>query len=154
MAAEFQAGMRTLVIGLEADMLVKAKSALLQVGLIVERQAKRNASSGAHRYGTKTPAFRGSGPARISGTLVRSISHTQVKMIGRDLEMKVGMGTGFFPPYGKSRTASSKYAYYLETGLRGGATYPFLNPAFKFATGFPADAIYKAKLGTGWKTYV
>ena len=133
--------------------VVKGKAALTAVAVVAEAQAKRNASTGSHRYGTPTPARPGTGPAVISGNLRRSITHSEVALnsIGV-MEIKVGTGVGFAPPYGHSRTPANKYGYYLETGLRNGASYPFLKPAVLFACGFPAVGIFKTAFGTAWKT--
>lgn len=139
---------------LETGTRVRARSALTQLALVVEKQAKINARVGSHKYRTPTPARPGTGPAVISGTLRRSITHTPVVRVGNDYECRIGMAVGFYPPYGSSRTASSKYAYYLETGLRNGVKYPFLLPAYKFAIGVPADLIYRETFGQGWTRLV
>lgn len=106
----------------------------------VERQAKINASSGEHRRGTPTPARPGSGPARISGTLVRSITHTRPERGPHGWEVRVGTGVGLYPPYGR-HTPSSRYGYYLEHGLRNGARYPFLGPAAHMVTHITAHSV-------------
>jgi len=90
----------------------------------------------------------------ISGTLRRSITHTPVVRVGDDYECRIGMGVGFHPPYGRNQTPSSKYAYYLETGLRNGTKYPFLLPAYLFAIRVPADLIYRKAFGEGWTRLV
>lgn len=137
---------------------VKSAKALTELALVVEKQAKINASSGAHRLGTVTPARPGTGPAVISGTLRRSVTHTPVRLttLGK-FEIKVGMGTGVYPPYSKGakrRTASSKYAYYLETGLKNGDKYPFLWPAVRFANKVPRDLIFRKNFGSNWEQYL
>lgn len=139
---------------LEAGTRVRARSALTRLAFVVEKQAKINARVGSHKYGTPTPARPGTGPAVISGTLRRSITHTPVVRVGNDYECRIGMGVGFHPPYGNGRTPSSLYAYYLETGLRGGAKYPFLLPAYRFAVGVPAGLIYREAFGDGWSRLV
>lgn len=153
MAAELRPGVfAKLFAGLDAEAKARAKIGLTQLALTVEKQAKINARVGAHKYGTPTPARPGTGPAVISGTLRRSITHTPVKWSGSGWETRVGMGTGFYPPYGRSsRTASSRYALCLETGLRNGTKYPFLRPAFRFAIGVPADLIWRDVFGAGWR---
>jgi hypothetical protein len=128
----------------------KMARSLTSLALVVEKQAKINASSGAHTYGTPTPAFPGSGPARISGTLVRSITHSDVRftMLGK-MEILVGTGVGFYPPYGTgTKTPANKYGLYLETVW----DYPFLGPAVKFANGVPRDLIFKRNFGAAWTT--
>jgi hypothetical protein len=127
---------------------VKSRSALTAVALAVEKQAKINASSGQHRRGTKTPASRGSGPARISGTLVRSITHTPAVMGLGGWETRVGVADGLFSPY-NHRTQSSTYGKYLETGLRGGSKYPFLGPAFHMVSSISIYTIFKAVFSLG-----
>lgn len=129
----------------------KARTALGRIAGAVERQAKINASSGSHRYGTPTPARPGSGPAAISGTLRRSITHSPITFTGGAWETKVGTGVGQFPPYGKGRTASSQYGLYLERGmLRNGAAYPFLAPAAQFARTVVAPQVYQAVFRPVW----
>lgn len=120
------------------------KIALTQIAQAIEKQAKINASNGAHKRGTPTPARPGEGPAVISGTLRRSITHEPIKPTLTGWETKVGTGVGLFPPYGKNRTPASKYGKYLETGLRNGAKYPFLKPAVNFIRGGPALLIFKS----------
>jgi hypothetical protein len=148
MAARLAPGQFTAVfarVGLEAEK--RAAVALTQVALAIERQAKINASNGAHPFGTPTPATRGSGPARISGTLVRSITHTRVRPTGGGWECQVGTAQGMFPPYGKNRTPSSLYGLYLETEL----DYPFLEPAFHFGCHVVAPGAFASAYGSGWR---
>lgn len=129
----------------------KARIALGRLADAVERQAKINASSGSHPYGTPTPASRGSGPAVISGTLRRSIGRSPIVFTGGGWETKVGTGAGQFPPYGRGRTPSSKYGLYLEKGmLRNGATYPFLSPAVRFVRTVVAPQVYQEVFRPAW----
>lgn len=133
----------------------RSRLALEPLALAVEKQAKINASSGAHLYGTKTPAYPNSGPAVISGNLRRSITHTPIKLGSQGWETKVGTAVGFYPsghgyPQTGKKTASNKYGYYLETGLKNGTKYPFLAPAFHFAMGVPAKLIYDEIYGKAW----
>lgn len=152
MATELRPGVfARLFAGLDAETKGRARTGLTQLALVVEKQAKINARVGSHKYGTKTPARPGTGPAVISGTLRRSITHTSVTWSGSGWETRVGMGVGFYPPYGANRTPSSKYALYLETGLKNGNKYPFLRPAFTFAIGVPADLIWRDVFGAGWR---
>lgn len=105
---------------------------LTEAALALEREAKLNlGKGGTHRYGTRTPAHPGGPPALISGTLRRSVTHSMVTKAAFGWEVRVGTAGGVFPPYGKKRTASSKYGAALETGLRNGAKYPWLLPAFR-----------------------
>lgn len=132
----------------------KGREALTALALVIEKQAKINASAGSHAYGTPTPASRGTGPAVISGTLRRAITHEPVRLLGPGhWQTKVGTATGFYPSYGGGRrTPANKYGYYLEHGLRGGATYPFLLPAFKHGTTTAARSIYDGVYGAGhWR---
>lgn len=128
---------------------IKTRRVLTAIALVAERQAKINASSGAHKRGTPTPARPGSGPAVVSGTLRRSITHAPAMKSASGWEIKLGPGVGFTPPYGK--TPASEYGEILEkTGLRNGATYPFLIPAARFAMQFAAPALYRAAFAGGW----
>jgi hypothetical protein len=143
-SVELAPGMMTALfarLGLEAHAAVA--EAMLPLALAVERQAKINASSGEHALRTKTPASRGSGPARISGTLVRSITHSEVTPSVGGWEVKVGTAGGLFPYYNR-HTPSSKYGYYLETGLRNGAKYPWLAPAVHMVGEISIYAIFAA----------
>lgn len=131
-----------------ADGQLKSRTFLTQLANVIERQAKVNASNGAHKRGTPTPASPGAGPAVISGTLRRSITHTPVTLTGTGWETKVGTGAGISPPYG--RTPASRYGHALETGLRNGSTFPFLKPAYQFGITIVAPQLYVSIYRTGW----
>lgn len=147
--AELRPGVFTRIFAeVEREAQVKARRVLTGIALAVERQAKINASAGAHKRGTKTPASPGTGPAVISGTLRRSITHSPITFTGGGWETKVGTGGGFTPPYG--RTPSSKYGFYLETGLKNGATFPFLKPAVDFGMRVVAPQLYQSVFRVGW----
>jgi len=133
---------------IDREAQLKARRVLTATALAVERQAKINASVGAHKRGTKTPASPGTGPAVISGTLRRALSHSPVTFTGKGWETKVGTAVGFTPPYG--RTPANKYGFYLETGLKNGATYPFLKPAADFGMRIVAPQLYRAAFRVGW----
>jgi hypothetical protein len=107
-------------------------AAMTSLALAVERRAKDNLAKSRHRRGMPTAARPGGPPALVSGTLRRSVTHGPPKVGPGEVTVRVGLGAGFYPPYpaGGKRTMSSKYGYYLETGLRNGAKYPFLHPAF------------------------
>ena len=153
MATELRPGVfARLFTELDAETKKRAKTGLTQLALVVEKQAKINARVGSHKYGTPTPARPGTGPAVISGTLRRSITHTPVVWDAGGWTTRVGLGAGFHPPYGSNRTPSSKYGLYLETGLKNGSKYPFLLPAFRFAIGVPAELIWREVFGAGWRT--
>lgn len=128
----------------------RTRLALEPLALAVERQARINASNGRHAYGTKTPARPGEGPAVISGTLKRSVGHTPIEKGFDGWSTKVGPRLGFTPPYGRSPTPADRYGYYLETGLRNGATYPWLKPAAEFACKISAVTIYNKLYGAAW----
>lgn len=131
-----------------ADGQLKSKAFLTQLANAIEKQAKTNASSGSHKRGTPTPASPGSGPAVISGTLRRSITHSPVTLTGTGWETKVGTGAGIAPPYGS--TPASRYGLALETGLRNGTTFPFLKPAYRFAIIVVAPQLYVSIYRPGW----
>lgn len=133
---------------IEREGQIKTRTVLTRLALVIERQAKINASVGAHKRGTPTPASPGTGPAVISGTLRRSITHTTAVFTGRGWETKVGTAVGFNPPYG--RTPANKYGYYLENGLKNGTTYPFLMPAYRFGLTV-APALYQQVFRPGWR---
>lgn len=111
------------------------RAALEAAARAIEREAKLNVGKGGtHKYGTRTPATPGGPPALISGTLRRSTTHMPVRRVSLGVwETRVGVAAGVYPPYPRSgrRSPSSKYGEALETGLRNGATYPWLMPAAK-----------------------
>lgn len=148
MAVEVRPGVWAEVFGaIDAQAKVKGSKLLELIALALEKQAKINASVGSHGYGTPTPARAGTGPAVISGTLRRSITHEPVRMLGPGhYQTRVGTGVGAYPSYGShsSRTPANKYGYYLEHGLKNGSTFPFLVPAFRHVTTTGASAIYRA----------
>lgn len=152
MATELRPGVMTAVFSrLAVEGNTRSRVALEPLALLIEKQAKINASSGSHQYGTPTPASPGTGPAIISSTLRRSITHSPITAIAGGWETRVGTGIGSYPPYGgPNRQPANKYGYFLETGLRNGATYPFLLPAFRFAMGVPAKLIYDEIYGRTW----
>ena len=114
---DFQSTIRALT--LNASKTEKAGFyALGRVALAVERQAKLNAvEGGTHKRGTKTPAQSGSGPARITGALQRSI-HTEVRLGFGSYEATVG--------------PAMVYARQVELGggrWKSGVKYPYMIPA-------------------------
>ncbi|MDB4872550.1 MAG: hypothetical protein JWL97_3554 [Gemmatimonadales bacterium] len=131
MATELGPGViRALLAKTVAAAEENTRRALTTTALAVERETKVNLGrGGTHKYGTKTPARPGGPPAIISGTLRRSVTHTPVVRVMTGWETRVGVASGVYPPYGRKKTASSRYGWHLETGLRNGAKYPFLLPA-------------------------
>jgi hypothetical protein len=126
------ASLREALVRVQRLGMKAAQTGLIATADAMVKQARTNASNGRHPWGTPTPATPGTGPAVISGTLRRSIIREAVKRSPTGWETKVGMRPGQLAPY-NSRTPSSKYALYLETGLRNGARYPFLEPASRMA---------------------
>lgn len=126
----------------------KAREALNELGDAAVKQARINVSSGRHAYSTPTPARPGSGPAIISGTLRRSITRTSAVRTAGGWELRVGTQPGQIPPY--SRTPSSRYGLFLETGLRNGAVYPFLGPAVRFVRQVVAPQVYQRVFQPLW----
>ena len=128
---ELQPGAMTRVmLELAAVTDIKLQAALTAVAEAVRKQAVINASTGAHPYGTPTPARPGTGPARISGTLVRSIAQSDLKRTPTGWEIRVGLLHGLYPTYRghrgafTSKTPSHEYGGYLEP------RFPWLLPAF------------------------
>lgn len=134
---------------LAAEGVARGPIALEALADAILKQAKTNASNGSHDWGTPTPARPGEGPAKISGTLVKSLDRTPISRTATGSEVRIGTRPGMVPPY--SRTPSSKYGSYLETGLRNGARYPFLTTAFTFGVRVIAPALYRKAYGEGWK---
>lgn len=126
---ELKPGWTTVLRRLSEQGVMRSAVALESLAEAVEKAARQNASNGQHAYGTPTPARPGQGPAEISGTLKDSIGHTvPAKDVG-SWSSKVGPRLGFTPSYDGNRTSADRYGLYLETGLRNGATYPWLKPA-------------------------
>jgi hypothetical protein len=144
---------------LSADGVRATGKALTVLAYVVEKQAKINVSTGSHRYGTPTPASPGAGPAVVSGNLRRSVTHERVaRDAGGTWVTRVGPARGFFPPYphrgrgggAPKRTSADRYGYFLETGLRNGAKYPWLKPAAEFAGRTAAPAVIAAFAAGTW----
>lgn len=146
---ELRAGVFTkLFTEIAAEGQLRSRTFLTQLANAIERQAKVNASSGSHKRGTPTPAQPGSGPAVVSGTLRRSITHSPITLTAGGWETKVGTAAGISPPYG--RTPASKYGLALENGLRNGNVFPFLRPAYRFGITVVAPQLYATIYRTGW----
>lgn len=93
------------------------KYAIGMAGLAVERQAKKNASTGVHPRGQGHIQGTGPGPNVVTGNLRRSIR----------TDVKKGYGTSYVAEV----SASAIYARAVERGLPewGGVKYPYLEPA-------------------------
>lgn len=136
MAGELAAGSVAAVFTrLASEVQLRTPVALTTVAARIARQAQVNASTGRHSYGTPTPAWPGTGPAIISQTLVNSVTFTTPIPVGAGWTARVGPRVGMYPAYAgrRSGTPSSRYGYYLETGLRNGAVYPWLRPALRIS---------------------
>lgn len=153
MATELRPGVFTRIFAeASAEAVRRARRVTEALAQVVETQAKLNASTGGHPYGTPTPASPGAGPARISGTLVRSVTHTPVVFTGGGWTSLIGPAPGFFPPYGTRRADSALYGFYLETGDHG-ITYPWLRPAAEWAARGPAVTVPRVIFGGPWPVY-
>ncbi len=157
MATELEPGAFTVTFARLRDSGIRnAGKGLTALAYVVEKQAKINVSTGSHRYGTPTPASPGRGPAVVSGNLRRSITHDRVARTATGWETRVGPAAGFYPPYPRRsssggaprRTSADLYGKYLETGLRNGATYPWLKPAAEFASR-TAEPVIAAAIASG-----
>jgi hypothetical protein len=162
MAGELEPGvLAELFLRTSAQATARSRRVLEPLAIVIENQAKTNASTGSHPYGTKTPATPGAGPAIVSGSLRRSITHTAPVPAFGGWTATVGIAGGVYPPTrpragkrgGRSKpTPVSKYAQYLEEGLRNGTKYPFLLPAFQFGVTVAAPTIYATVFGAGWNS--
>ena len=162
MAIQIRPGVFTDLFAEVADLAqAKTRAAMTAVAVVAERQAKINVSTGSHPYGTPTVSHHGAGPSVVSGTLRRSITHLPTAPTGSGFSAMVGAAPGFYPPYPHhsrdggppKRTMSSHYGYYLETGLRNHTTYPWLQPACKWAMGTPAQRLFTDAFAGGWPSY-
>lgn len=94
-----------------------AKYGISMAALAIERQAKKNASTGVHGRGEPHIPGTGPGPNRVTGYLVNSII----------TEVREGFGT-----YTATVGPTAAYARALELGnprWKSGVKYPFLFPA-------------------------
>jgi hypothetical protein len=108
-----------------------AKYAIGMAGLAVERQAKRNASTGVHKRGLGHIQGTGPGPNVVTGNLRRSI---MTKVDGYNISsgaMQRSTLSGFGDRYVAEISAGAVYARAVEKGLPewGGVKYPYLEPA-------------------------
>lgn len=147
------AALRLVLRRIEQQGRAAARTGLIDLSDAVVKQARTNASTGSHLYGTPTPARPGAGPAVISGTLRGSIDRTAVLLDGLGWSAKVGLVPGKTPPYRKrGGTTSSKYGSYLEKGLKNGARYPFLEPATRLVPVQAEIAFKSAFAAAKWPT--
>ena len=93
------ANMRRTLGELDRRAKIGMQQTVTAVALAGEKQAKINVSNGSHRKGTKTPAVKPNGPARISGNLFRNITHEPTVWAGTVCTSRVGVAKG--APYGK-----------------------------------------------------
>ena len=151
----------------------RSAAALNRTALAIERKAKENLSRATHKAGTPTPAAPGGPPARVTGDLLRSVTHTRtvevhgvVFRIGpaetphrgyqnhgkgsRGRKAAKALGRALSGRSGGSGATSGEIGKYLETGLRNGARYPWLLPAFKEGIA-ENEASYKAEFSKKWK---
>lgn len=163
MATQLRPGVFTEVFAKTAvEGTLRARKATTAMAQATERQAKINVSTGAHPYGTPTPASPGAGPAVISGTLRRCITHTPVAEIAGGWQSRIGPAPGFWPSYGtakhhykpgrKPRADSAKYGYYLETGDHG-YVYPWLAPALLVVEITSGPVIMREIFGAPWPQF-
>lgn len=153
--AILEPGVPTAMFGrLDAEFKLRGRIALTPVADAIKKQARINASSGKHKWGTKTPATPGTGPAIISKTLVNSIDRTTVDRYSFGWLVQIGTAAQKYPSYpGVHRPGkpSSQYGYILEvTGCRNGYRYPFLYAAAKFGFDTAAPIIYGQIYGEHW----
>lgn len=144
------AAMARLAHELDESMHRAVALAMARFATAIQAEARRELARTTHTHRTKTPARPGGPPALISGTLRRSVIHTVPVRHGDVWSVRAGVAAGFYPPYGSTRTASSKYGGYLETGLRNGATYPFLAPAFRVVARRDTHIWRDAFRAVGW----
>lgn len=124
--------------------------ALTRLALRLESVVKTSLAERAHSYGNATTASPGGPPALVSGTLRRAITHSPIVHAFGDWVTKVGTGVGFYPPYGSDPTAANHYGYFLETGLRNGAKYPFMAPGLKHTMATYAEGIWQSTFRGQW----
>lgn len=150
--ALLEPGVPTAMFGrFDAEVQLRGRIALTPLADAIKKQAKINASNGSHIYGTKTPATPGTGPARISSALYKSIDRSLVTRESFGWFCQVGTAAGVYPSSYKSKKASSQYGRILElTGCRNGALYPFLYYAFEWGVTTQADILYTAAYGSNW----
>jgi len=119
---------------------VAIRNGVARVCTAVQREARSRLSESSHPYREPTTASPGGPPALVSGTLRRSVIHTEPRLAGpMTWEARVGLAAGMFPPYGHDRTASSKYGLYLET-VTG---YPWFIPAWRDVMRSEAPRIWR-----------
>jgi HK97 gp10 family phage protein len=131
----------------------KMKNAMNTMADKIVAETKKNLHTSSHKYGTPTPARVGGPPSLISGDLSRSISKASAK---GGTEVRIGPDSS---PHGSNAvrnrrgtsggTANSKIGLYLETGLKNGAQYPFLRPAYDKVKDSAGD-VFLEEFGKGW----
>jgi hypothetical protein len=108
---------------LEQQVERAAEYGIQQAALSIERQAKKNASTGVHKRGEGHIPGTGPGPNVVTGTLRRSIT----------TEIRYGFGS-----YIATVGPTVEYARAVELGSplwKSGVRYPFLMPAVGYLVG-------------------
>jgi hypothetical protein len=159
--------MRAAILRASVSGGLKTDKALTELALKIEAKYKENlGKGGSHQYGTPTPATPGGPPGLISGQLRRSATHSK-RQTAEGLEIRIGPASTPRAPYSgtagstKSRRGGRTGAHagngatngevglYLETGLRNGAKYPALLPAFH--EGIAASSVtFRTVFTGGW----
>lgn len=149
---------RAKVLGVE-----RSTAAITKTALTIERGYKERLNRLSHAVGTPTPASPGGPPAKITAQLMRSATHVTTAVPFAGTVIRIG-------PADTPRTTARKQTArakatrrrgsrgapsngqvgkYLETGLRNGARYPALLPAFQ--EGLAAnEAAYRAEFAKPW----
>lgn len=137
MATELRPGTLAAILRRLGDQADRKARRAVEDGLAaIVTAAKANASTGSHSKRTHTPAVKGvTGPARISGTLAASITHSPVSRIGRGATGRVYVGP-----------AAAVYGDYLE---RHG--YAFLAPAAQKVRTTVLPLLSRRDLGGSWR---
>lgn len=137
---------------LEGQTESRKRIAVGSIADAIVRAAKEDLAKNTHTYKTRTTATPGGPPALVSGTLRRSVVRTAVTLTALGWETRVGVAAGFYPTYGgkAGRTASSKYGFFLETGLKNGSKYPWLKPAYERVRDTLAPGIVATVFTAGW----
>ena len=127
MSQEYRPGMIAAILTrIAGQTRTAAGAALTELAAATEREAKDRLGRATHRYGTRTTATKAGPPALVSGTLRRAVTHTPATPTATGWEARVGVASGFYPPYPRTsrRTQAADYGRYLEDG-----DYPWLRPA-------------------------
>jgi hypothetical protein len=133
-------------------------AALVELTQLVERRTKDNLNLRSHSRRTPTNATPGGPPSKVTGDLMRGITHTPPQPSRGGITTRVGPASNIPHSHpspargGRTHARGSSVGVIgraLETGMRNGKRFPFLVPALRSVSG-ERGAIWRRHFTGGW----